>query len=136
MNIDDAPTEYKDGWFDFAKAVPCWVRFATDKATKIVCTNQRGDFKVTVKPKVDYAAKILLVNSERTFATFDFPEFQGYADGLDLTFAVPEFFKPTLPSTDDLASFCNWASKCGLKLSAPLNWKLDGLNIKILSEEK
>lgn len=50
--LEQVPTEYKDGWFDFAKAVPCWIEFQTEKSTKIVLTRRQNDFKATMKPGV------------------------------------------------------------------------------------
>lgn len=103
MSLSKVPNTYVDGWFQLDKAVPCWINFATEKSCRLTMTCRSREFKVTVKPGVRYAARMLFINLEQTFASIEFPEFEGFVDGLDLSFAVPTFPSEVLSTPAELA---------------------------------
>jgi len=124
--LDKVPTAYQGGWFDFAAAVPCWIEFQTEKPTKITLTRRQKDFKATVKPGLRYAARLLLINPEKTHASIDFPELEGFADGLDLDFARPTFPPTEVGSAEELAAVTTLLCRFAQKLNKPRRIWLEG----------
>lgn len=129
--LEQVPTEYQGGWFDFARAVPCWIEFQSEKSSKIVLTRRQRDFKATVKPGIRYAARLLLINPEKTVASIDFPELGGFADGLDLSFARPIFPSLELTTASDLAEVAGLLRHFCTDLDRPVRLSLLGDKLHI-----